>query len=467
MKTRKGYKVYPLTVAQSFHNYYLEFSPGKEILNVGTSLTIEFELNIDALRAAIYKAYERCESMRARLVYDSKEEKWYQYIVEKEEREIDFVDFSGKSMEEADAQMTAWTRIPFDKEDEPMNKITIIKLPDGYEGMFIVGDHRFLDAQSLIGFMKDVIELYCNDQFEGVPYPADMRSYIEQLEKDLAYEAGSKAQARDREYFYKQIEESEPIYNGVSGPGKLEEARAATGNPNLRAAPTGSDSFESAIDIFHLEEEPTMRLMSFCEAHHVSLQCLLIMGIRTYLQKVNNCDDVSVMVAYARRATLLEKKSGGTRIHSMPFRTIIPENRTFLEGIFEIRDKQNETFRYVNFNPVEYLGYRGQYYKTPAGMSYEAVSLTYQPATLKEKGLTNLGDIKYKTKRYCNGYYSDGMYLTVMHRPEDNGLDFSFEHQIKAYSKQELEYFYYYICKIMFKGIENPDLTIGEIIKLV
>ena len=64
-------------------------------------------------RKAIYKAYERCESMRARLVYDEKEKQWYQYIVDKEEREIEYVDFTGKTMEEAEAEMTAWTRIPF------------------------------------------------------------------------------------------------------------------------------------------------------------------------------------------------------------------------------------------------------------------------------------------------------------------------------------------------------------------
>ena len=34
-------------------------------------------------------------------------------------------------------------------------------------------------------------------------------------------------------------------------------------------------------------------------------------------------------------------------------------------------------------------------------------------------------------------------------------------------SREELEYLYYYLCKIMFKGAENPELTIGEIIKLV
>ena len=62
---------------------------------------------------------------------------------------------------------------------------------------------------------------------------------------------------------------------------------------------------------------------------------------------------------------------------------------------------------------------------------------------------------------------TQAMYLTVMHRPEDNGLDFNFEHQKKAISREELEYLYYYLCKITFKGAENPELTIGEIIKLV
>ena len=467
MKTRKGFKAYPLTVAQKFHEYYANVSPGKEILNVGTSLTIEFELDLDELRKAVYKAYERCESMRARLVYDKKEKEWYQYIADKEDREIEFVDFTGKTMEEAETEMTAWTRIPFDKDDEPMNKVTIIKTPDGFEGMFLVGDHRFLDAQSLIGFMKDVIELYCSANFENVPYPADTRSYVEQLEKDFAYEAGSKAQARDREYFHKMFEAPEPIYNGIEGRKRLDDARRRMKNPNLRAAPTGSDSFVADIDVFHLEGEPTERLMKFCEEQHISLQCLLIMGIRTYLQKMNSCDDVSMMVAYARRATLLEKKSGGTRIHSFPFRTIISEDKTFLEGILEIRDRQNEIFRYVNFDPVECMNYKKEVYKTPLGMGYETVALTYQPATLREKGLVDLGDIRYKTKRYGNGYYADGLYLTVMHRPEDNGLDFSFEHQVKAYSRETLELFYYYMCKIMFKGIENPNLKIGAVIKLI
>ncbi len=466
MKTRKGYPVYPLTAAQKFHLFYLAFCPKKQVLNIGTSLTIEVELDREVLRQSIYKAYERCDSMRLRLAED-KDGNWYQYIVEKEEREIEYVDFTGKTMEEAEQTMRGWTEVPFDHHDAPLNRIVMIKTPDGFEGVYLLVDHITMDAQSIICFLKDIIELYSNTMYEGVPYPKDMASYVEQLEKDLAYEAGCRAKDRDTAFFHELIESSEPIYNGIDGPERLLAERERTNNPNLRAAVNVSDSVDSALDIFHLEAEPTKRLMDFCEKYHVSLACLLIMGLRTYYQKMNGNDDVSINTAIARRATLKEKKSGGTRIHSFPFRTIIPEDRTFIEGIYEIRDKQNEMFRHANFDPVSYFAYRGKVYPNEGGRTYEPISLTYQPLTLKEKGLDQLGDIHYKTKWYPNGATTQAMYLTVMHRSDDNGLDFNFEHQIKAVSKEKLEYLYYYLCKIMFKGTENPNLKIGDIMKLI
>lgn len=466
MKTRKGYKVYPLTAAQKFHFYYLNFCPKKQVLNIGTSLTIEVELDWEVLKQAIYKAYERCEAMRLRFAED-KEGNWYQYVVKKEEREIEFVDFSNQSMEEAEATMRSWTEVPFDHHDAPQNRIVMIKTSDGFSGIYLLVDHLTMDAQSLICFMKDIIEIYCNAKYEGVDYPKEMASYIEQLQKDLAYEAGSKAKEKDIKFFEKLIERSEPIYNAIDGSQVLEKQRKEEKNPKLRAAVNATDSVDSALDIFHLEEEPTKRLMDFCEKYHISLVCLLLMGLRTYFQKMNGNDDVSINTAIARRATLKEKKSGGTRIHSFPFRTIIGEEKTFLEGIYEIRDMQNEMFRHANYDPVAYFAHRKEVYPTKPGQTYEPMSLTYQPLTLKEKGLDKLGEIRYKTKWYPNGATTQAMYLTVMHRSEDNGLDFNFEHQIKAISREKLEFFYYYVCKIMFKGIERPELTVGEIIKLV
>lgn len=469
METKNGYTVYPLTVAQKFHFYYQNFCPKKEVLNIGTSLTIGTEIDIELLKKSIYRAYERCDCMRIRFTKDE-EGNCYQYIVDKEERDIEYVDFTGKTMEEAKKIMTEWTQVPFERFETPMNRIVMIKTPDGYQGVYLLADHMIMDAQSLVCFLKDIIELYASVMYEGVEGvepPKPMVSYVEQLKKDLAYEAGCKAKDRDEAFFQNIIDSSEPIYNGIRGTQQLINERVKCNDPELRAAVNVSDSVDSALDIFHLEEEPTQRLLNFCEKYHVSLVCLLLMGLRTYFQKTNGNDDVSINTVIARRATIKEKKSGGTRVHSFPFRTIISRNKTFLEGIYEIRDLQNEYFKHANYSPMAYFAYRSKKYPHAPGQTYEPMSLTYQPLTLREKGLTKLGDIKYKTTWYPNGATTQAMYLTVMHRPDDNGLDFSFEHQVKAVSREELEYMYYYLCKIMFKGIENPDMPIGDIINLV
>lgn len=466
MKTRYGYKVYPLTAAQRLHFFYQKYCPKKQVLNIGTSVTIETEINFEELKKAIYKAYERCESMRLRFAKD-KDGTCYQYVVKKEERDIEYFNFTGWSEEDTEKEMRNWTSVPFEKYDAPQNRIVMITTPDGYNGLYLLVDHMTMDAQSLIGFIKDIIEIYCSTMYEGVNPPSDTYSYLEQLKKDLAYEQGCKAQEKDREFFYHLIETSHPIYNDVDGIKRLMEIRKEKKDDTIRAVTDVSDSVDSDIAAFHLEAEPSRRLLEFCQENQISMVCLLMMGLRTYFQKLNGQDEVSIVTTVARRATLKEKKSGGTRIHCFPFCTSVSKDDTFIEGIYKIRDGQNRLFRHANFDPVEYYSHRSRFYGFREGETFEPMSLTYQPMTLQEKGLTQLGDIKYKTNWYPNGAAAHRLYLTVMHRSQDNGLDFNFEHQVGAYSYEKLEYFYYYLCKILFKGIENKDLKVGDILNLV
>lgn len=466
MKIIDGKEMYPLTAAQKLHFFYQKFCPKKQVLNIGTSLTIQQSLDFNALKEAIYKAYSRCESMRLRFAEDEDGNVW-QYLADREERDIDFFDFTGWEGWAAEAKMKEWTAIPFERFHTPCNKVTMIITPDGFQGIYLLVDHMTMDAQSLILFMKDIIEIYCNMKYEGIDYPKEMSSYIKQLEKDLAYEAGSKAKKRDSEFFENMIASSEPIFNSIFGSEKLEEERKREKNPKLRAATNVSDNVDANITTFELEADPSNRMMKFCEEHHISMVCLLMMGLRTYLQKENKNDDVSITTTVARRATLSEKKCGGTRIHCFPFRTIVKETDTFLEGLQKIRDGQNQLFRHANYDPTEYFKFRNKHYALKSGQTYEPMSLTYQPLTLKDKGLDRLGNIQYKSAWYSNGAAAHAMYLTVMHRAEDNGMNFNFEHQTNVVSYEKLQYVYYYLCRIIFKGIENPGITVGELMASV
>ncbi len=465
MKTRKGNKAYPLTSAQKLHYYSMKYCPKKQVLNIGTSLTIQVELEWDRLEVCIKEALERCESMRVQFAEDKKDGNAYQYVCKDQIPVIKHFDFAHWKEEDAHNLMTEWTSTPFEFYDTPMYEIVMIKMPDNFHGLYVKVNHMVMDAQALIAFLKDVMELYSRKMFDNLPELKDMSSYVNQLEKDLAYEAGNKSSERDREFFENLISSSEPIFTDIYGPGKLEAERKRTGNPKQRAAINTSNNVEANLASFYLEEEASDKLMKFCEENHVSLTCLLLMGLRTYLQKENGVDDVSVSTTIARRATLMEKRCGGTRIHSFPFRTIISREDTFLEGLFKIRDMQNQYFRHANYSPSEYYAFRKKYYNLENGQTYEPLALTYQPVLMKYDGPSQdkMSNIEYNVRRYSNSACAHTLYLTVSHRPL-GGLDFCFEHQTGVVTYEKLQEVYYYICRIMFHGIEDASRTVGEVI---
>lgn len=457
-------KCYPLCAAQKIHHYTIRYSP-TQVLCIGTGLYVQQDVDFELLKKSIYQAYEMFETMRLRFVLDE-EENVYQYIVPSEERDIPLVDFSDWNEEKAHNEMRKWTSTPFERYNSPMNQVVMIKLPHGFNGIYLKVDHMTMDSSSIIGFNRAVLEIYCAKRY-GTDMPKEMKSYIAQLEKDLAYEADSPARKRDEEFWMKEIASSEPMYTDFSGQGRLLTQRRENNNPEQRWARVVTKSPEAAISVYSLEEDASLRLMKFCELYHVPMASLLMMGLRTVLSKFNNDEkDISIKTCIARRGTLSEKFSGGTRVHFFPLRTIIEPDMTFLDGIHMIQTEQNKVFRHANFDPIEYTRKRAEYWKTQLGSSYESMSLTYQPLTSKQAA-NNMPDIPYKSYWYSNGVAGQPLYLTVMHRPEDNGLNFNFEYRKDAVTEYEMQYFYYYLCRVLFRGIEDENRTIKDILKMI
>lgn len=456
---------YPLTAAQRIHNYSILYCPYHQLLNIGTGLYIQQDVDFAILKEAIYEAYQRFESMRLRFLQDQ-DGTVYQYLVPFEDRDIELRDFSRWKEEDAHNEMRKWTSVPFKRFHSPMNQIVMIKLPNGYNGIYFKADHMTMDSSSIIAFDRDILELYCAKRY-GTDMPKPMQSYIKALERDLAYEANSPARQKDETYWIKDTMKSEPIYTDFNGMGRLITQRRENNNPNQRSAVITSTSPEASISVYHLEKQPSDRLMRFCEENHVPMVCLLLMGLRTVLSKFNNNEkDVSIKSCVARRGTLLEKRSGGTRIHFFPLRTVMEPDMTFLEGLQMMQESQNRLFRHANFDPIEYTMRRGRHWNNPPGASYESISLTYQPMTLRQDR-EKIPDIPYKSFWYTNGVAAQPLYLTVMHRVEDNGLDFNFEYKKDAVTDYEMEYLYYYLCRVLFRGIENSGRTIGEILDMI
>lgn len=453
-------KLYPLTAAQRLHYFTLSYCPQKQVLNIGTSLTIETDIDFDVLKDSIYEAYGRNEFMRIQFHKDE-DGNVKQYVVPKEKRDIPYFEFRHWKYDDAEAEMRKWTSVPFERFDSPMNKIVMISMPDGFKGVYLLVDHMISDAQAIVLFLKDVIQIYCAKKY-STDYPKPLQSYIKALEKDLKY-VSSKTAEKDREFWTKRIESSEPMYTDITGENSLERERIQKNKPNLRAATAGISDCSAGIAQFHLEPNPSDVLVKFCTDNNIPMATLLLMALRTYLQKVNNGEpDVSIQNTVSRRATLLEKLSGGTRVHFFPCRTIVNLDDTFLDGCRKIQEAQVSTFRHPNFDPIEYMMVRSKHYNLEPGQSYEPISLTYQPLSVHSSD--DLPDIRYKSNWYTNGVAAQNIYLTVMHRSLDNGLDFCFEYKKAKFTYDDLEKIYYFMTRIIFEGVQNPNKTVGQII---
>lgn len=459
-------ETFPLTAAQMLHYVpTVEYSE-PQVTCLGVCLTLKADLDFGLLKKCIQMEFERYDCLRLRFTAPDKKGEVQQYIIPHDARDIPFIDFRGKTIAEAESLMQSWTRMPFDRVDAPMCEFAMVALQEGYQGIYLRIDHLLADSCSIIALANDIMELYCHYIF-GTPLPGEYFSFKEAALKDLEKAKDPVRRAKDEVFWAELIRRGEPIYTDIRGPQHLEESRRRHGNPKLRAADRQMTDLRVGQASFYLEPEPTRRLLDYCAVNGVSMTNLLLMGLRTYLSKQNGGEkDVSLRNYVCRRSSRLAKLSGGTRVHCFPCRTVIEPETEFLDGVFAIQNLQNNIYRHVNYDSGKVIKDTLEYYHAPARTTYESVALTYQPLPIRLQN-ENLKGIPYRTMWFTNGTAIQPVYLTVMHNSTDYGLEFYFKYQAADYSYDDIEKLYYYLLRIVFMGVENPEMTVGEIMERV
>ena len=357
--------------------------------------------------------------------------------------------------------MQQWAYRTFVGDDIPMCEFFIVYLPDGYRGFFVHMDHRLCDSVGIAVMVNGIMSFYGHYKY-GTALPEEQVDFEKVLEADLEKEAAPKRLARAKKFWDSQLDQyGEPLYSDIQGTEVLEQARKKHKNPALRAADIEKKQLHVLVSDYVLEADSTARVIDFCKEYMIAPTNLLLLVIRTYLSKV--CDgqeDITVENFVSRRATRDEIFSGGSRTMCYPCRTVISADTTFLEAAHRIQDFQNRVYMYGNYDPELIREEMKKRYKTPADTTYVSCYLTYQPPlTTNNPALSMPTHIKW----FANGVATKKMYLTVSHLPGGE-LNFSYHYQNARLTQKDMELLYYYMMRILFRGIEDPQRTIGDII---
>ena len=457
---------YPLTAAQKMHHNWIQKYQTQQVSGVSVVASLQSPLDFGLLKKCIQLEIERYGCMRIRFTKPDEKGEVKQYLVEQDTRDIPLKDLSGMSMQQADALMQQWAYETFDGDDIPLCDVTMLRLPEGYNGFFIHMDHRLIDSCGLVVMINDLMQLYTHYRF-GAAYPQDLADFETVLEKDLKRANNEKRFAKDKKFWDDQLNTlGEPLYSDIQGPSVLEAARKKHKNPMLRAADIELKNLFVEVKDYQLEPEPTKNLIDFCMNHQLSMTNLLLLGIRTYLSKVHNGqEDITIENFISRRSTHDEWTSGGSRTIMFPCRTVISPETDFLSAAYEIQNVQNRIYMHSNYDPALIEEEMRRRYHTPENTTYESCYLTYQPMPVQVDN-PHLAGIGQHAKWFANGAATKKMYLTVSHTA-NGGMNFSYHYQTAQLEEHDMELLYYYMMRILFKGIAEPDMSIGEIMEQV
>ena len=124
-------KYYPLTPSQKIHfKPIIEFGT-QQVANISICMTLQAPLDFGLLKKCIQLEYERYECLRIRFTKVDPNGEVRQYVVSRDDRDIDYENLSWLSGDDAYHRMEEWSRIPFDGDNIPMNVIKMISLPGG------------------------------------------------------------------------------------------------------------------------------------------------------------------------------------------------------------------------------------------------------------------------------------------------------------------------------------------------
>ena len=459
-------KEYPLTAAQNMHYQWIREYGTQQVSGVSIVASLKAELDFGLLKKCLQLETERYGCMRLRFTKPDKDGNITQYIAKSNPGDIPLKDLSGMSMAEADDLMQQWAYQTLDGDDRPMCELIMLKLPEGFNGFFVHMDHRLIDSCGLVVMINDIMQLYTHYRF-GSDYPADLADFEEVLANDIQKASNEKRFAKDKKFWDDQLDAlGEPLYSDIQGPSVLEAARKKHKDKKLRAADIERKQLFVAVRDYVLEPDATKGLMDFCLNHQLSMTNLLLLGIRTYLSKVNDKqEDITIENFISRRSTHDEWTSGGSRTIMFPCRTVISPDTEFLAAAYEIQNVQNRIYMHSNYDPALIREEMKRRYKTPDDTTYESCYLTYQPMPVRMDN-PFLKSIPMHAKWFANGAATKKMYLTVSHT-ENGGMNFSFHYQTAALNEKDMELLYYYMMRILFKGIAEPDMKIGDIIDQV
>lgn len=459
MKTKRpeNATVYPLSSAQGLVKMERTYTFNQETTQIPMILTCDRILDRELMTKAIEEEIRRNDSLRHFFFKENKQ--LLQYFADSFEYTPHFVDMTEKTEAEVDAfiQKTAMKVLKIEKKQ--LFEIYIIYRPGNRTSFYLITSHFILDTAGILTTMFDTLGVY-EALRNGTEMPKPLTKAEDMLVETLKYPE-TDAFKKDEEFFQEYIQNGgEPVYNSFDGPGRLEQARKKSKNPEQRFV-KGNFLFGTAtkLEIKTLTAEETKEITDFCMEKRISPQMLFLLGERIWCSRMNHGEPSHLLYLLVdNRNSVASKRCGGDLASSLICRTMVEPDSTFEAALANLCGNQQQLYRHFRYSTAFSLDAMTKLYHIPPTYGYESHMITYFPAVKPDF----LKEWKLSFESVSVGHFALRLYNFIYNDLESGEFIIRSEYQKDYYSAEQIRTFNDKTIEAIRMGIRNPSMTMQE-----
>lgn len=426
-------KFYELTNPQKSIWYTENFFKNTNINNICTSGIIYENINIEALKKAIYFLVQNNDSFRIKL--SLKNDVPMQYI-------SDFVPFDIETIYVNNTE--DFNNIEQEMVNEKINiidsclfKFKIAIFPDNSAGVILNIHHIVADSWSLGLTIQKIIQIYHYIK-NGEKVLTKGSSYIDYIEKEQEYKQSHKYTI-DKSYWNKTFS-SMPEIATIPNISKVEP----------------SSSYNANRLIFNIDKELLNKISIFCKENHLSFFNFFISIYAIYINRVSSVNDFVIGTPILNRTTINDKQSTGMFVNTVPIRFNFIENTSFDEFVKTISKNIIGILRHQKYSYNSILeDIRAKFTNVP---NLYNIMFSYQLTKAYDKNIGN-----YKTNWGFNHSSANDIAIHIYDINDTGTMEINYDYLANKYSEEDISDLHKRIIHIISQIIKNPSINLNNI----
>lgn len=421
---------------------------------ISVALKINHTLDNDTLLKAINMEIQRNEALRLRC--KKVDGKWKQYFLPPFElKSVVHFDMRDKTIGEVEKAVDKQSdkKILFNRSHEPF-RFTHFMGPDNTDYLLLQFLHIYTDAYTTNLTLIDTLNVYLA-LIGAAEMPQPLTSTSEYLKNSVVPNLEAKVEKATR-YFEECFEQyGEPQYAALNksffDPQKDGHVLKPLPKLNKQASMLRIDAERAFIE----------KVNSFCAEHRISQNALYMLAFRSYYSAANDgCKDIFFYQTIDNRSKAAEKRLPCSISQVVMVRTVIDNNTSFSEALKETDYRCLMALRHRFYPLTKYLAYAVEHYAFPANGSY--YDLAYGRIAI---------DWSFPSGWIVDGYWPSPETITdltpiyLMILDSTRGARFCYRYTKERYTENDLIAFHNGMVKIIERGMEDPSLTLNELMK--